>query len=73
MVVRQHQPIVASASATRDVVLAGDTDGVLHAVDAETGEALWQFVTGAQISATPVLAGGLVYVASEDGTLYVLE
>ncbi len=67
------RPIVASASATRDVVLAGDTDGVLHAVDAETGEALWQFVTGAQISATPVLAGGLVYVASEDGTLYVLE
>ncbi len=67
------RPIVASASATPDVVLAGDTDGVLHAVDAETGELLWRFETGAQISATPVLAGGLVYVASEDGTLYVLE
>ena len=67
------RPIVASASATPDLVLAGDTDGVLHAVDAETGEVLWQFETGAQISATPVLAGGLVYVASEDGTLYVLE
>ena len=64
---------MASASATPDVVLAGDTDGVLHAVDAGTGELLWQFETGAQISATPVLAGGLVYVASEDGTLYVLE
>ena len=67
------RPIVASPSATPDVVLVGDTDGVLQALDATTGALLWDFTTGSQISATPVLANGLIYLASEDGTLYVLE
>ena len=74
-------PVTGSMSAVGDpvsstgqaVVLVGDTDGILHSLDAHTGESLWQFKTGGRISATPVVVDGVAYVGSWDGALYVVE
>ena len=56
-----------------DVALVGDTDGVLSSLDAGTGALRWQFKTSGRISATPVVANGVAYVGSWDGTLYAIE
>ncbi len=39
--------------------------GALVAVDAETGQARWRFETGERTQASPVVDGGLVYLATE--------
>ena len=56
-----------------DVALVGDTDGVLHSLDAGTGVLRWRFETGGQISATPVVVNAVAFVGSWDGTLYAIE
>ena len=70
---RVGAPVWGSMSAVGDVVLVGDTDGILHSLNAGTGALRWQFRTGGQISATPVVVDGVVYVGSWDGGLYAIE
>jgi len=58
---------------TRDHAIYGGLDGKLYVVPLAGGET-WSFVTafGASITAPVAVAGGRVYVACEDGYLYVL-
>jgi outer membrane protein assembly factor BamB len=51
--------------------MAGDV-GVLSAIDAKTGERLWQERTGGVFTASPVAGDGKVYLLSEDGQTIVL-
>ena len=60
-------------SAAANTVFVGDADGVLHALDAWTGALLWRFQAGDQITATPVIADGALYLGSWDGRLYAIE
>ena len=46
---------------------------MVHALDAATGKARWTHMTRARIDASPAVAGGRVFVGSNDGRLYVLE
>ena len=46
-------------------------DGIL-AVDADTGEHLWQFEPGQAVS-KPIVADGVVYVSSRGGTVHALD
>ena len=46
---------------------------MVHALDKKTGKALWTFATGARVDSSPVIAGGLAYIGSNDGKLYVLD
>ena len=39
----------------------------------QTGKAAWTFATRARVDSSPVVAGGRVYVGSNDGKLYVLD
>ncbi|MGP4112325.1 outer membrane protein assembly factor BamB family protein [Streptomyces sp. 4N509B] len=48
-------------------------DGALFAVDAETGDSLWEFEANTGIVASPVVADGTVYVGSGDGALYAVN
>jgi hypothetical protein len=48
-------------------------NGVAYCFRAETGEQLWEEKIGRDYSASPVLAGGLIYVASERGSVVVLR
>jgi eukaryotic-like serine/threonine-protein kinase len=40
-------------------------------LDAESGEKLWEFDTGAGITASPAVADGKVVIGAQDGRLYV--
>jgi outer membrane protein assembly factor BamB len=56
-----------------DTVLIGTERGTVVALDARTGKQLWTFQTQGRITASPVVAGGVMYVASHDGMLYAVE
>ena len=51
------------------LIFAGDDQGFLTALDAESGAALWHFNTGARISASPIVYGvkGRQFVAVAAG------
>jgi outer membrane protein assembly factor BamB len=52
--------------------MAGDV-GVLSAIDARTGQRVWQERTGGVFTASPVAADGKIYLLSEDGQAIVLS
>ena len=63
-----------SSPAVHDgVVYIGDLSGLLHAVSAADGKALWTFKTEAEIKSSPVVAGDRVLIGSYDGNLYCLS
>ena len=47
--------------------------GILHAVDAATGDVAWTFKTGSEIKSSPVVVGDRVLIGSYDATLYCLS
>ena len=56
------------------MVYVGSCDNKLYALDAATGNKLWEFATGSSIESCPAIgAGRIVYVASNDGKLYALN
>ena len=46
---------------------------MVHALDAKTGKPRWTHMTRARIDSSPAIAGGRVFVGSNDGRLYVLD
>lgn len=54
-------------------LFVGDYRGILSCLDATSGKLKWRFPTGAQILATPVISGNLVYIGSGDGYFYALN
>ena len=61
-------PVVASG-----VICFGCTDRKLYALDATTGDKLWDFETGGWIESSPAIHNGTVYFGSNDGKLYALD
>jgi outer membrane protein assembly factor BamB len=66
-------PYVSSLIQYRGRVFMANDVGVLTAVDAKTGERLWQERTPGVFSASPVAAGGHVYFLSETGDTVVVS
>ena len=60
-----------SDAATR--LYVGSADGVVHAVDAATGERLWNATVSSEVRVAPVEAFGAVVVRSVDGRVVALE
>ena len=52
------------------IAFVGSDDGLLHAIELETGKKKWTFKTEMAIEAPPLLYGGQVIVGSTDGFLY---
>ena len=46
---------------------------MVHALDAATGKARWTHMTRARIDSSPAVAGGRVFVGSNDGRLYAID
>jgi outer membrane protein assembly factor BamB len=65
--------IIGSIAAADGVVYAGATDHKIYALNAATGEKKWEFTTGDQVWAGPVVSGGVVYAGSFDKKLYALD
>jgi alcohol dehydrogenase (cytochrome c) len=67
---KNDQPMVSSVLVTAgDVVFAGEPTGEFNALDARTGELLWQYRTGSGIHSSPVTysVNGKQYVAVPAG------
>ena len=66
-------PYVASLLHYQGVVYMATDVGILTAVDAKTGERLWQQRVEGVFSASPVAGGGHVYFVSENGDTIVVK
>ncbi len=62
----------SSPSVADGKVLVGSTTNKLFCLDEETGEELWNLTTGHYIVATPYVYNGIVYITSEDGSIYAI-
>jgi outer membrane protein assembly factor BamB len=66
-------PYVSSLLHYQGIVYMANDVGVLTAVDAKTGERVWQQRTDGVFSASPVGGGGHVYFVSENGDTVVVK
>ena len=46
---------------------------VLIALNANTGAVLWSYATGGSVDSSPAVANGVVYVGSDDNSVYALN
>ncbi len=61
-------PVVANGT-----VFIGGQDGAVRAIDAATGESLWNAYTGGPIRYPPAVTDNRVFVGSGDGQVYSLD
>jgi len=61
------------ASVHNGVVYAGGHDGWIYAIDASTGEKIWDHKTGDHVMTTPTYHKGTVYAGSMDGFFRALK
>ena len=64
-------PFYSSAAVTASRVVLGGRDKLVHGLT-PNGKAAWTFTTRARVESSPAIAGGRVYVGSNDGRFYVL-
>lgn len=55
------------------LVFFADRNGVVHAINAESGEAAWKTFTAAPVYFPPAYSNNRLYVGSADGRVYALE
>ncbi len=65
--------IKASPVLKDNILITGDTLGLVRALDASSGKQLWSYKMPASIEGTPAIEGQRVYVVSKDGTLKALD
>ena len=62
-----------SAAVAQGIVAIGDTDGIVHAVDATNGDERWQFpAEGGGIPGTIAIAHDTVYFGTQEGETHAL-
>jgi outer membrane protein assembly factor BamB len=66
-------PFYSSAAATDKLMVVGGRDKILHAVNPQTGKALWTFSTKAKIDSSPVIAGQRVFFGATTGEVFGLD
>jgi eukaryotic-like serine/threonine-protein kinase len=64
-------PFYSSAAVTSTRVVIGGRDKMVHGISLD-GKAAWTFATRSRVESSPAIAGGRVYVGSNDGRFYVL-
>ena len=65
-------PFYSSAAVTSTRVVIGGRDKLVHGLGLD-GKLAWTFATRARVESSPAIAGGRVYVGSNDGRFYVLN
>ena len=65
-------PFYSSAAVTSTRIVLGGRDKLVHGLTV-AGKAAWTFATRARVESSPAIAGGRVFVGSNDGRFYVLN
>jgi polyvinyl alcohol dehydrogenase (cytochrome) len=65
--------VTSTPAVVGGVVVFGDWDGVVHAVDARTGEEVWTASLGVQVNDSPLVVGDTVWIGDYDGLLHALD
>src|SRR6185369_6300843 len=65
-------PYYSSAAVTTSRVVVGGRDKLVHGISL-AGKGVWTFATRARVESSPAIAGGRVFVGSNDGRFYVLN
>ncbi len=60
-------PFYSSPAIIDARLVVGGRDKMVHCLDAYTGRAQWTFATQARVESSPAIAGGRVFVGSNDG------
>ena len=55
------------------VLYTGAENGTAYALDADSGEIIWQFKAEQQIRTAPVVVDGVVFIGSNDNHIYALD
>lgn len=55
------------------MVVYANTAGIVYALDAKNGNALWSYKTDGKIFSTPAVGKGIVVVGSSDNNIYALD
>lgn len=64
---------LAGAMASEGVIYAPGGDGVLYALDGRTGAVKWKYATNESLATVPVLADGLILVATDTDTVFAVK
>jgi outer membrane protein assembly factor BamB len=67
------EPLVGSIIVAQGKLFFGGSDGNVYALDAVTGDFLWEFATGDKIWSTPAVDGDTLYIGSFDKKVYALN
>ncbi|HEY3581014.1 MAG TPA: PQQ-binding-like beta-propeller repeat protein, partial [Pyrinomonadaceae bacterium] len=65
-------PYYSSAAVTPSRIVIGGRDKMVHGLT-PAGKGVWTFATRSRVESSPAIAGGRVYVGSNDGRFYVLN
>ena len=65
-------PYYSSAAVTTNRIVVGGRDKLVHGLTL-AGKGVWTFTTRARVESSPAIAGGRVFVGSNDGRFYVLS
>lgn len=65
-------PFYSSAAVTTNRVVLGGRDKMVHGLT-PAGKPAWTFATRSRVESSPAIAGGRVFVGSNDGRFYVLN
>ena len=65
-------PFYSSAAVTSTRAVVGGRDKMVHGLTL-AGKLVWTFATRARVESSPAIAGGRVFVGSNDGRFYVLS
>lgn len=63
----------AAPTVTAELVISGDEDGIVHAIDRKTGKKKWTFKTEGEIAGGATVHGENLIIGSHDSYLYCLR
>ncbi len=63
----------SSAAVTDELAIVGSRSKRVLALEVDSGEIAWEFVTKRPVDSSPVVVGDRVYVGSDEGRLYGLK
>ena len=71
--VRSKRAITSSPAMLDEVIYFGSVDGMLYAVDANTGWGIWRFRMNRGTISSPCILNNRVFIGSADGNIYCID